>query len=79
MSTDQKNVDEMTYEEAIAELEATIHNLELEQSTLEEAIALFERGQALANRCAALLEQAELRIRMLGANDQPALDPQEEV
>lgn len=79
MSTDQKNVDEMTYEEAIAELEATIHNLELEQSTLEEAIALFERGQALANRCAALLEQAELRIRMLGANDQPALDQQEEV
>lgn len=79
MSAAQKNVDEMTYEEAIAELEATIHNLELEQSTLEEAIALFERGQALANRCAALLEQAELRIRMLGANDQPALDQQEEV
>lgn len=79
MSSAQKNVDEMTYEEAITELEATIHRLELEQSTLEEAIALFERGQALANRCAALLEQAELRIRMLGANDQPALDQQEEV
>jgi exodeoxyribonuclease VII small subunit len=55
----------MNYEEAIRELEAVIAALEAPQVSLEESISLYERGQALAARCAALLDQAELRLQTL--------------
>ena len=55
-------ISDLTYEQALAELEAAVAALESDQHTLEEVIALFERGQALAKHCAALLEQAELKV-----------------
>ncbi len=58
----------MSYEEAMRELEEIIDRLETAQSSLEESLALFERGQALSARCASLLDQAELRIRQVSAN-----------
>lgn len=58
-------VEELSYEQAFAALEAVVSMLETEKRPLDEAMALFERGQALAQRCASLLEQAELRIRQL--------------
>lgn len=61
----QKNVDELSYEEALAELEEIVALLEGEQSQLEEAIKLFERGQALASRCGVLLEAAELKVKQV--------------
>jgi exodeoxyribonuclease VII small subunit len=57
--------EELNYEEAVSELEAVIGALETAQTSLEESLALYERGQALAARCAALLEQAELRLKTL--------------
>ena len=51
----EKPVDEFSYEEALAELETIVSTLEGEQSQLADAIKLFERGQALAARCSALL------------------------
>ncbi|HSO28186.1 MAG TPA: exodeoxyribonuclease VII small subunit [Anaerolineales bacterium] len=62
-------VDELTYEEAFQELEMIVAALEEEDHPLEEALARFERGQALARRCAVLLDQAELRIQQV-TNDQ---------
>jgi exodeoxyribonuclease VII small subunit len=61
----QKKVDDLTYEEALAELEEIINLLEEEQGQLEDAIKLFERGQALAARCSMLLEAAELKVRQV--------------
>jgi exodeoxyribonuclease VII small subunit len=60
-------IDSLTYEQALAELETLVATLEEEQQTLTEALALFERGQALAQHCAALLDQAELKIQQLTA------------
>lgn len=62
---DHENIDTMTFEEAFADLETVINALEKEQQPLEEILALYGRGQALARRCAGLLEQAELRVRQL--------------
>ncbi|HZW05157.1 MAG TPA: exodeoxyribonuclease VII small subunit [Anaerolineaceae bacterium] len=62
-------VDEMSYEEAFAELEEIVRQLETDSRTLEESLALFERGQALAARCAVLLDQADLRIRQLNGSE----------
>ena len=61
----EKNVEDLSYEEALAELEQVVAVLENEQSQLEEAIKLFERGQALAARCGVLLEAAELKVKQV--------------
>lgn len=60
-----KNVEELTYEEALSELEQIVALLEGEQNQLEQAIQLFERGQALAARCGVLLEAAELKVKQV--------------
>ena len=65
----EKTVEELTYEEALAELEEVVSTLEGEQNRLEEAIKLFERGQALAARCGVLLEAAELKVKQVAGDE----------
>jgi exodeoxyribonuclease VII small subunit len=60
-----KEIAELSFEEAYAELEATVARLERGDLSLEESIALFERGQALAARCNVQLDTAELKVRQL--------------
>jgi exodeoxyribonuclease VII small subunit len=62
-------VNELTYEQALAELEEITRRLEENTPALEETLALFERGQRLAQRCASLLDQAELKVRQLSGED----------
>lgn len=62
---EKRPVDELSYEEAFTELEEVVAALESNQRPLEEAMALFERGQSLAQRCSALLDSAELKVRLL--------------
>jgi|WetSurMetagenome_2_1015567.scaffolds.fasta_scaffold50411_2 exodeoxyribonuclease VII small subunit len=58
---------ERGYEKSFAELQEIVTRLESGEIPLEEALTLFERGQALAKSCAGLLDKAELRIRELGS------------
>ncbi|MFQ6102619.1 MAG: exodeoxyribonuclease VII small subunit, partial [Anaerolineae bacterium] len=58
-------VKELSFEEAFRELEETVQKLEEGNLTLDESIALFERGTQLAARCGKLLDQAELKVRQL--------------
>ena len=60
-----KAVDKLNYEQAFGELETVVERLGTGDLPLEEALALFEQGQALATRCSELLEQAELKLRQL--------------
>jgi exodeoxyribonuclease VII small subunit len=63
---------ELSFEKALAELEASVHRLEEGHLTLEEAITLYERGMRLAARCSDALESAELQVQELAAmGDQP--------
>jgi exodeoxyribonuclease VII small subunit len=62
---DKSPVEELSYEQAFAELEAIVNRLETETLSLEESLVLFERGQALSLRCSSLLESAELRVQQL--------------
>lgn len=68
MQTSHEDIGTLSYEQAFAELEAIINGLETNQKTLDESLTLFERGQALAQRCADLLDQAELRVRKLSGD-----------
>jgi exodeoxyribonuclease VII small subunit len=75
MSEDTKNavsaVEELSFEEAFNELEETVQRLEEGDLTLEEAIALYEWGMALARRCGDTLDAAELQVQQLAViNDQ---------
>ncbi len=62
-------IEQLSYEAAFAELEGIVTALESNQRPLDEAMGLFERGQALAAHCAGLLDQAELRIRQLTGDE----------
>jgi exodeoxyribonuclease VII small subunit len=68
MALSSKKVEGLTYEAAFKELEQIVAALEAEGKPLEESLSLYERGQALAAHCIALLEKAELRVRQLGAD-----------
>jgi len=60
-----KPVDQLRFEEAFEQLATLVAQLESGEQPLEESLALFERGQALAAHCSWLLEQAELKLRQL--------------
>lgn len=69
-------VEDLTYEEAFNELDSIVSDLESEQHSLEQTLALFERGQALARHCVKLLEGAELKVQQLSEGDLLDLDPE---
>lgn len=58
-------IDQLSYEQAFTELEKVVASLESGDHSLEQALQYYERGQALAKRCAELLDQAELKIAQL--------------
>ena len=70
----QKPVEELSFEEAYAELQTLVETLEGEQRPLEESLALYERGQALTRRCAELLEKAELKVKKLSGEGLAAFE-----
>ena len=69
MAKAPKPVEALNYEEAMAELENIVDALEEGNQKLEEAMALFERGQALMKRCAELLQAAELKVQQLSGEE----------
>jgi exodeoxyribonuclease VII small subunit len=70
MQSQTTDLSSLSYEQAFTELEEIVFGLESNQKTLEESMALFERGQTLAQHCADLLDQAELRVRLLDKDQQ---------
>ena len=56
-----------SFEEAFHELEATVQRLDTAQGelSLQETIALYERGMILAQCCSEALDAAELQVQKL--------------
>ncbi|MEB8386105.1 exodeoxyribonuclease VII small subunit [Rhodobacteraceae bacterium KMM 6894] len=55
-------VSEMTFEQAMAELEQVVGRLERGDVALDESITLYERGAALKKRCETKLKEAEEKV-----------------
>ena len=55
-------VSEMTFEQAMAELERVVGQLEHGDVPLEDSIKLYERGAALKKRCEEKLKDAEEKV-----------------
>lgn len=53
------------FESKLAELEEIVRQLEDGEKSLDESLALYERGVASLKDCHAILNHAEKRIRML--------------
>lgn len=74
-SADISDIDTMTYETARTELIQTVERLEAGGAGLEESLALWERGEALARRCEAWLDGARNRLEQVQAETQQPPQP----
>jgi exodeoxyribonuclease VII small subunit len=67
-------IEALSFDDALAELQRVVAELEAGGQPLEQAIALYERGVALQARCERLIGDAELRVKQLVARAGGALD-----
>lgn len=58
-------ITDLSFEHALAELEAIVEQLEAGKVDLEKSIAIYERGQKLREHCDRLLRAAEARIEKI--------------
>ncbi|WP_425093847.1 exodeoxyribonuclease VII small subunit [Tropicimonas sp. S265A] len=58
-------VEEMSFEEAMGELEQVVRKLEMGEVPLDQSIKLYERGAALKARCEAKLKEAEEKVAQI--------------
>lgn len=70
----ETDVAEMSFEQAMAELEQVVNQLERGDVALDDSIKLYERGAALKARCEAKLKEAEEKVAAitLDANGEPS-------
>lgn len=78
--TSEPAIATLSFEAALAELEAIVQRLERGQLDLEASIAAYERGTALRRHCAARLEEARLRVEKITFDKagEPRLEPLDE-
>ena len=67
--TSETPVEEMSFETAMAELEAVVGKLERGDVPLEDSIALYERGAKLKAHCARKLKDAEEKVAAITLDD----------
>jgi len=68
-----KPIAEMSFEEAMAALEAVVSALEKGEVPLEKSIELYDRGAALKAHCAGKLAQAEEKVELIRAAEGRAM------
>lgn len=62
---EEHGIAELSFEDALRELERIVSRLESGEASLQEAIDLYERGDALKRQCAARLDAAQARIEAI--------------
>jgi exodeoxyribonuclease VII small subunit len=60
-----KPLEELSYEQALQELEDLVNTLESGENDLHKTLLYFERGQSLASYCISLLDNAELQVEQV--------------
>ncbi|MFM2350848.1 MAG: hypothetical protein RIR04_1814 [Pseudomonadota bacterium] len=69
----EKPVTDLSFEEAMAELEKVVTQLERGDVALEQSISLYERGAALKALCAGKLKEAEEKVELIRASEGKAV------
>lgn len=75
--TANSEIQAMTFEQALGELERIVQQLESGEVELERSIAIYERGAALRAHCDAKLKDAELKVDKIvkGEDGSLSLEP----
>ena len=63
--TDSTDMDNLSFEAALAELEVIVRALEAGDEPLDKSIDLFQRGEKLKSHCEARLKSAQARIEQI--------------
>lgn len=71
MTDANKDVAEMSYEQARDELVKVVADLEAGSATLEDSMRLWERGEALADRCEQWLSGARAQLEKAAKPKKP--------
>lgn len=73
LSAPAHEIEGLSFEKALAELERIVGQLESGQAELEQSIELYERGAKLRTYCEKRLSEARLRVEkiVLGVDGQP--------
>jgi exodeoxyribonuclease VII small subunit len=66
-SRPETEISALSFEDALAALEAIVRGLESGQQKLEDAITAYERGAALKKHCESKLAEAEMRVQAIVA------------
>ncbi|HLK26604.1 MAG TPA: exodeoxyribonuclease VII small subunit [Caulobacteraceae bacterium] len=66
------DIAQMSFEQALAELEAIVNRLESGEAALEQSIEMYERGARLKAHCESKLEAARLRVEKIVVGPQGA-------
>ncbi|MED5548818.1 MAG: exodeoxyribonuclease VII small subunit [Pseudomonadota bacterium] len=71
------DIETLSFEQALAELERIVQQLESGEVELEKSIQIYERGAALRAHCEGKLKTAELKVEKIvrGEDGQPATEP----
>jgi exodeoxyribonuclease VII small subunit len=67
-ATDHADIKDMSFEQALKELETIVDRLEKGDVELEASILIYERGEALKSHCDALLRKAEAKVEKIALN-----------
>lgn len=75
--TKTADVNQLTFEVALQELEKIVSQLERGDVALEDSIRIYERGAALKSRCSHLLQEAQLKVEqiVLQKDKMPTAEP----
>jgi|TARA_X000000950_G_C13848740_1_gene633520 exodeoxyribonuclease VII small subunit len=64
-NTDPSGDEQLSFEEAMAELDELVSQMEDGDLSLDDSLKAFERGVMLTRKCQEALSQAELRVKTL--------------
>ena len=60
-----KPIKELSFEEALEELETIVEKLEAGDAPLEQSITIYQRGAQLKSHCEAKLKNAQLKVEKI--------------
>ena len=63
-------ISEMTFEQAMSELERIVTQLEKGDVPLEDSISLYEKGAELKKRCETKLKEAEQKVAAITLDEE---------
>jgi exodeoxyribonuclease VII small subunit len=65
----RKDEKQVTFEQAMAQLEKIVSQIASGEIGLEESVAMYEKGMEMVQHCRTILDRAEKRIEMLSQSN----------